>query len=267
MRVWALLVVLVCALPAHGETIYAAVIGQGIWAVDTASMTSTQLVHSSIYWYDIAFAPNGKLYGSDAYNFFEIDIGSGRINLIGEFGRFTFINGMTFVGDTLYASGATGLYTINLANGQAQLVGYTGYTSSGDLQWFQGALYLTATSRDEDWLVRVDRASGKGSVVGPIGFESVYGLTASSSELFGLTQNGDLLTIDTTTGAGRRLGNVGGSVFGASSKPQEVPEPGGLLLLGSALTAIGMRLHGRQRNQAADWPGLWRRSYSRRMRS
>lgn len=238
-----LLIVLVGFAPAQAETIYAAVMGEGIRAIDIQHLSSTLLVHAPTCWYDIAFAPNGRLYGSDAYRLFEIDTVSGKLTLIGSFG--SFINGMTFVGDTLYASGDTNLYTIDLLTGHAHMVGSPGYVSAGDLQWFQGALYLTARGMPGDRLLRVDPATGHATLVGEIGYASVFGLAASSSELFGFTQTGELLQIDADSGAGTALGKLDGSVYGASSKPSGVPEPGALLLLGTGLSAVAIRLRRR----------------------
>ncbi|HVP41871.1 MAG TPA: PEP-CTERM sorting domain-containing protein [Terriglobales bacterium] len=240
MRLCALLMALACLpLPARADTIYAALTNGDIVAVDTVRLTAGVLTHTGLCWYDIAFAPDGRLYGSDAYNLYRIDPASGHATLVGAFGRF--INGMTFVGDTLYGSGDTKLYTINLSSGQAQWVGNTDYMSSGDLQWFQGALYMTG-SIPSDQLIRVNVLTGRGSLVGNVGFGQVYGLAATSSQLLGLTTDGDLLVLDPQTGTGTRMGSIGGSVYGASTGPrlQQVPEPGTLLLLGSGLLAIGM---------------------------
>lgn len=259
MRLCALFLMLTCSLvPARGETIYAAVVNGDILAVDTEHMTSMVLAHTHMCWYDIAFGPDGKLYGSDSHDLYLIDPVSGHLNLIGSFG--TFINGMTFVGNTLFGAGDTALYTIALSSGQAQWVGSTGYATSGDLQWFQGSLYMTAYAVPSDQLVRVNPASGVAVLVGDIGFPWVYGLAATSTQLLGLNSNGDVVAIDVHTGAGTRLGSVGASVYGASSKwiepaPKAIPEPSALLLLGTGLSAIGVSLRrpkARRRRYAYD---------------
>lgn len=243
MRVCAWLLVLLCVLPASGEIIYASLGNGDIVAVNAEQGPSTVLAHTHKVWFDIAFAPDGRLYGSDGNQLFLIDAVSGNSSLVGGFG--TFINGLTFVEETLYASGDIWLYAINLSTGEAMRMGTTNYGSSGDLQWFQGALYMTAFTPWNDQLVRLDPASGRADLVGDIGFRSVYGLAASPTQLFGVTQKGDLLALDIHTGAGKRLAGIGGVVYGASSQPAGVPEPSALLLLGTGLSAIGLRLRRR----------------------
>lgn len=244
MRACALLVILLLGLaPAHGETIYLATCGGGIRALDAQHMTSTKLMSTSTCYFDIAAGKNGKLYVSDSYNLFVLDPAAGKSTFLGALG--TFINGMTFVGETLYASGGSGFYRINPVNAQVQLVGDTGFTSSGDLQWFQGALYMTAGAGANDQLLRVDPATGHVTVVGDLGLPAVYGLAATSSTLLGLTGTGEVLAIDTSSGQATHLGSLGVSVYGASTLPSQVPEPGTLLLLGGGLWALGTKLRRR----------------------
>lgn len=243
MRVGALVLLVVCTLlPARGETIYAAAVTGDILAIDPQQGISSVLVHTGVCWYDIALAGDGTLYGSDGSSLYRLDLLDGTATLLGSFGAF--VNGMTFVGETLYASGLTELYTVNVGTGHAQLVGSTGFVSAGDLQWFQDALYLTATAAPSDRLVRLDPVTGSGTLVGDIGFLQVYGLGVSGSRMYGVTATGDLLEIDPTSGAGVRVGSAGGRVYGATSAaaPQSIPEPSAVLLLGSGLTVLGMRL-------------------------
>jgi hypothetical protein len=55
---------------------------------------------------------------------------------------------------------------------------------------------------DPDVLVAVNATTGAPTLIGSIGYERVYGLSASFDWLFGTTLNGEVLLIDPSTGAG-----------------------------------------------------------------
>jgi hypothetical protein len=56
-----------------------------------------------------------------------------------------------------------------------------------------------------DLLVYVNRHDATPNSLGNIGFEKVYGLSASFDFLFGVTDEGRVLLMDQTTGAGEQL--------------------------------------------------------------
>lgn len=230
---FAILVLLACVPLLHANTILVTTPG-ALYAVDPAQPAATFLCPSGT-WFDIAFSPSGVLYASDSFRLFRVDAASGASTLIGDMG--TFVNGMTFLGSTLYASGFQALYTIDPATGTSQLVGSTGFLSSGDLEYFAGALYMTAVMDDSsDGLVRLDPLTGQGTLIGLIGYPQVLGLAAGPGGLFGFIGAGFALSIDPATGAGTNLGVEYVPAYGAAAQP--VPEPGALFLLGSGLLLL-----------------------------
>jgi streptogramin lyase len=215
---------------------------------------------------DIAFDPTGGLWGLTSTDLYRINATTGAATLVGAHG----INGgnaLVFGADgTLYAAGSntTNLYQLNTATGAGTDLGNIGYTSSGDLAFNGGRLYLTASSFASDYLVSINLAAGTlGIIVGPIGYQQVFGLaTASSGTLYGVSGT-QVISIDTTTGAGTFVSNYAGhglqAAFGTgfvteAGAPPVVPLPGaaamGLALLG--LTAAG----GAARRHRANRPAL-----------
>jgi hypothetical protein len=59
-----------------------------------------------------------------------------------------------------------------------------------------------------------------GTLVGDTGFHHIYGLTAGWGKLFGLTSSGELIELDTETGAGTLVHTFPDkSWWGAASTP------------------------------------------------
>jgi len=87
-------------------------------------------------------------------------------------------------------------------------------------------------------LIGVNAGTGAGSLIGNIGFTSVFGLNYSGSTLYGFTSGGQTITINTTTGLGTFFATNGLNTFGADGVGG-VPEPGTLALLGIGLLGLG----------------------------
>lgn len=186
---------------------------------------------------DIAFDPNGNLWGISFSNLYSIDKNTANSTLVGSLG--TTANSLAFGADgTLYTANSS-LYTVDTTTGAASLVGngQDSYSSSGDLAFVNDTLYLSATQGDR--LFSIDTSNGNGTEIGDIDFSLVYGLAGTSDTLFGLSGTA-LLSIDLATGLGTELFDFAGEGFsgnyGATIAP--VPVPAALWLFGSALFGL-----------------------------
>ena len=166
---------------------------------------------------DLAWDGN-TLYGVTFSQLLRVDVASGAITVIGPLGVGD-MNALTFdKSGNLYGAGNGGaFYTINKATGAASNVGPMGFFSSGDLAFTaDGTLYAAGTLDPfgPDSLIRIDLATGKGTAVGSIGFGLVFGLNVQGNVLYGLTSAGQLLTINTASGAGTLVRDTGLPVTG-----------------------------------------------------
>ena len=119
-----------------------------------------------------------------------------------------------------YATGGSQAYQVNLDTGTVALIGNLGgFTSSGDCVVDKSdTIYMSASGFGEDDLVRIDGSTGAATRIGPIGFPSVYGLTAAWGFLFGLDASGNIIEINPTTGRGNIVQNFPRLVwYGAAS--------------------------------------------------
>jgi hypothetical protein len=165
---------------------------------------------------DIAFAPDGRLFGLTFTRFFEINRRTAEVEEI-EFHGIPGGNALVFGPDgTLYAMGgqSTSLYEINPATAANTHLGDVGAFSAGDLAFVEGELYLSTLSHT---LLHIDVGPPpSGTSVGPFGFNDVYGLaTSDEGVLYGVSGT-QIFTVDPATGAGTFLTDYSGQGLGPS---------------------------------------------------
>lgn len=196
-------------------TIWLSDLSGNLGTVDMATGDVNIIGNTGIAMTDIAFDANGKLYGVDFTNLYVIDRGTATATLIGPTG-FT-LNSLVFgVDGTLY-SAIDQLYTIDVSTGAASPVGAGGYFSSGDLAFIGSDLYLTALdgATGKDFLYKIDKDTGSGTLIGDLGFLSVYGLVSTNNvDLLGVTADNKIISINLNTGAGSVLLDISGKGFG-----------------------------------------------------
>jgi len=105
------------------------------------------------------------------------------------------------------------LISIDPASGAGRFEAALGFNAIGGMAYDPAAnpvLYATETSGDN--LIRIDTATAQPTLIGPLGYDDVEGLTwdANHGILYGMdTPSQQLITVDTGTGAGTAVGNTG----------------------------------------------------------
>ena len=183
--------------------------------VDVATGEAEVIGSTGVALTDIAFAPDGTLYGISSTQFYRINPANARATLIGAHG-IPGGNALVFSTDgTLYAAGdsSTFLYTVNAATGRATRFFDTGFTSAGDLAFYGGELYLSTTSNE---LVYIAPEFAFSYAIGSIGFTNVLGLaTGDNGVLYGVSGT-QLLSVDPDSGQGTALLDYGGQGLGGA---------------------------------------------------
>ena len=168
---------------------------------------------------DIAFDPEGNLYGITFSDFYSIDKETGEATLIGPHNNDSGAkNALVFDTDgTLYAAWDA-LYTIDTATGASNLIGNGGtvYVSSGDLAFHKGDLYLSSndSANGIDELVTLDVATGGATEIGELGVSSTfYGLLSNKNTLYAV-QGTTIFSLDAATAESTEVVNYGENGLG-----------------------------------------------------
>lgn len=184
--------------------------------VDTGTGAVQVIGAMDITMADIAFDPSGRLFGVSGPDLYRIDTTTAALTFIGNLG--TMVNSLVFSADgTLYGANDA-LYAIDPVTGFASALGNggTSYASAGDLAFIGAQLFLSSTSYPQDDLVQLDTATGAGTVVGQMGTSNMYGLASSDHLTLYGVAGTEVFTIDPSSGLGTVLGSYGDQGLGTA---------------------------------------------------
>jgi len=195
---------------------------------------------------DVAFLPDGKLFGITFSQLLTIHPRTGAASMVGTGLGVTRANALAAdARGRLFLATLDGEFAeVDIVTGRATIIGSYGggLVSSGDLAFSpDGQLFGTASDGSfNDILVRVDITTGQATVIGDIGFPDVFGLAfGPDGHLYGAAQ-GDrfstplLISIDTITGAGTMIGSIpnANGMFGLAANVRLSPVLGPLRVTG-----------------------------------
>jgi gliding motility-associated-like protein len=152
-----------------------------LFALDLATCQTTLIGISSTSFVDIAFTPNGRLWGCYGTVLYEIDPNNANDIVVGSMPGFGTVSLVAFNNDTLLGEYQAWLWGIRVSDGFAWRIDSIGYYATGDLTWYEGGLYMTAIGNPRK-LIRMEVSDDLSSinnveVVGPLigGFGQWYG--------------------------------------------------------------------------------------------
>ncbi len=245
-----------------------------IGEVNIATGGVTMVGNAGVILTDIAFAPDGSLYGVTMTSLYSINTCTGKATLIGSLGNgISNANALAFSpGGTLYTADYNNLYTVNPATGLANDVGPIGLGGSGgDLAFLGGKLYLSTASNQ---LATLNPSTGATTLVGNLDAVNIWGLGSPSNlnlygvggeNVYSISLTSGIATFDLSWDENRQgLGVAWGGAFAPAtidppadppsdppsdptSDPISTPEPATLALfcVGVLLIALRFRLRSR----------------------
>ena len=233
-------------IPIQYNALYATA-SYNLWLVDEEAGSATLVGPIGFQGTDIAY--NGKdLYGISFSSFYRIDPTTGAGTLIGSMG-YSDVNALTIALDgTAYAATLSGdILKIDITTGAATLIGYMGseYTSDGDIAISDDNLVYATVERDNSynsWLVYINLTNGTATPIGDIGYANVWGLSFLNGSLYGVTNFGHILKIDTQNANSELIGTSSAGFWGLSTSGKaltgSITSPGDYYTTGPSTLSI-----------------------------
>lgn len=212
----------VATAPTSRHTIYVVDSGGRLATVDPLGGNVSLIGRMNVVMTDIAFHPDGELFGISFFDLYRIDEATAAITRVGRHGV-PGGNSLVFSGDgTLYAAGSDSfnLFQINPSSGAASNLGSIGFRAAGDLAFFGNSLLLASS---DGALVKVDLADLSRTVaVGYFNRTDVYGLAPGDGGVLYGVAGTDIFKVNNQTGALRDIVSFGGkglsSAYGMDSR-------------------------------------------------
>ncbi len=193
-----------------------------LYEVRLPSGKVTEIGPTGVQLTDVALVSNTQLYGLDFNALYLLDTTTAEAFFVASVDTSSMVAFDVAPDGGLYVGGGQGLYLLDPGTGVANPVATYpfGTQASGDIAFLQGRVLGTTRTQfgGSDSLSEFNLASGDAVVIGPTGFACVWGLAAFGETLYGLTCNGEVIRIDTNTGAGTLLSTGGPAFWGASAR-------------------------------------------------
>lgn len=141
-----LALLLTVSLPSFSqEPIFATIAGGDLYAFNLENCTRRFIGSTGQGFGDIAFTPNGELWGIVGGELYQIDTATANATLVGSTG----LEAVSLVGlndSTLLAESGAKLYKIHTTDASFTYVDTIGYQAAGDLTWYDDDLYIVTSS-------------------------------------------------------------------------------------------------------------------------
>ncbi|HQV52305.1 MAG: gliding motility-associated C-terminal domain-containing protein [Flavobacteriales bacterium] len=137
--------------------------GPWLYEFDPISCDTTYIGDTGIGFGDIALTPEGRLFGISSSYLYEIDRTTGMPELVTTIpAPFSGVSLVALDNEQLLFESWDSLCVIR-TDGSFAVLGYIGYSASGDLTWYQGDLYMTA---GYDALIRIRMSESQSGIIG-----------------------------------------------------------------------------------------------------
>jgi hypothetical protein len=176
---------------------------------------------------DLAVAPDGTIYVISQTQLFTASAVDGHVTLVSDLNGTAQDNvGLTTLpdGKLLATDEDGGVRRIDPVTGDVTEIGAfgNGLATAGDLvATADGTMYAISDKGPEgdentnNWLITVNTANGKGTMVGQIGYGKVFGAGFVDGKVLAFTANGQIVEIDPVSGEGTLKKSTGLSFWGA----------------------------------------------------
>jgi len=215
------------------EPIFATIGGGDLYSFDITNCTRQLIGSTGLGFGDIAFTPDGRLWGIAGGELYQIDTATANSTLIG----FTGVQTVSLVAlndSVLLGVYGMNLYGINIGNASPYYIDTIGYQPSGDLSWYDNDLYIVTAGSQIVKIILNNTATAILSVT-PIGSSIPTCEGAVTASFVGAYNsivgfNGpNLIKICQIDGTYQNLCpnlNIGGTAGAASIRlPTQIPQP------------------------------------------